>query len=136
MASKSNTLTNAIKSKSKNSLTKSNCFTESEFYMYDNIAMAVKDDFEKTNTSIYRFIPTIEDLKAIHIERHVREYAPFIIYLINHLAEVKKNEDDAFSEEELAIATETKSFLMIYLKVPIWNRSRECWPAPLRSFPL
>lgn len=63
MASKSNTLTNAIKSKSKNSLTKSNCFTESEFYMYDNIAMAVKDDFEKTNTSIYRFIPTIEDLK-------------------------------------------------------------------------
>lgn len=112
MASKSNTLTNAIKSKSKNSLTKSNCFTESEFYMYDNIAMAVKDDFEKTNTSIYRFIPTIEDLKAIHIERHVREYAPFIIYLINRLAEVKKNEDDAFSEEELAIATETKSFLM------------------------
>lgn len=112
MASKSNTLTNAIKSKSKNFLTKSNCFTESEFYMYDNIAMAIKDDFEKTNTSIYRFIPTIEDLKAIHIERHVREYAPFIIYLINHLAEVKKNEDDAFSEEELAIATETKSFLM------------------------
>ena len=106
MASKSNTLTNAIKSKSKNSLTKSNCFTESEF------SMAVKDDFEKTNTSIYRFIPTIEDLKAIHIERHVREYAPFIIYLINRLAEVKKNEDDAFSEEELAIATETKSFLM------------------------
>ena len=103
---------NTIKSKSKNSLTKSNCFTESEFYMYDNIAMAVKDDFEKTNTSIYRFIPTIEDLKAIHIERHVREYAPFIIYLINRLAEVKKNEDDAFSEEELAIATETKSFLM------------------------
>ena len=47
MASKSNTLTNAIKSKSKNSLTKSNCFTESEFYMYDNIAMAVKDDFGK-----------------------------------------------------------------------------------------
>ena len=49
MASKSNTLTNAIKSKSKNSLTKSNCFTESEFYMYDNIAKAVKDDFEKTD---------------------------------------------------------------------------------------
>ena len=24
---------------------------------------------------------------------------------------------------------------MIYLKVPIWNRSRECWPAPFTKFP-
>lgn len=60
MASKSNTLTNAIKSKSKNSLTKSNCFTESEFYMYDNIAMAVKDDFEKL---ILQFTDLFQQLK-------------------------------------------------------------------------
>ena len=88
-----------------------NMFTEDEFYMYDDISDILKKSFENAYPSIHGFIPTVADLEAINIESHVREYMPFIIYLIKHLGDVKKAGDERYTDEQLKTAAETRAYL-------------------------
>lgn len=88
-----------------------NNFTEDEFYMYDDIAEQLKEKFEEKYPAVRNYIPTISELEFINIENHVREYIPFIIYLIKHLDDIKKAGEEKYSEEELQAAAEARSFL-------------------------
>lgn len=84
--------------------------TYDELYALDDFIDEVKEDFEKKCSDIMDYIPTVEELEKINIRGHFREYAPFIIYMIKHLDDVREKSDN-YSDEDIKNAKEVRAYL-------------------------
>lgn len=86
------------------------------YITYDEVE--IYDEIIENNTcwpDISKYVPTVDELKQNNIENHVRDYAPFLIYLTNHLHSVFNNKA-GYSSDQIDQAKKSWAYLSKILK--------------------
>lgn len=86
--------------------------TKANYVTYNEVDAILEVLENETNwLNLTDFIPTVEELKENNVEENFRNYAPFIIYLIEYLSKIKNNKTGYYKDDQIDAAKESYKYL-------------------------